>query len=255
MNENGNERWQPEDEFAPAVIERLGYYVYLLSDPRDDDEVFYVGKGIGNRVFAHARGALDLGEDTPKADRIRSIVQAGHRVKTEFLRFGLDERTAFEVEAAAIQLLGLSNLLNAVSGHGSLARGRMSTDDAISLFQAEPIDVDVSAILIRPSRMWYPGMSTDDLYEATSGWWKLGPRREKAKYAFAVVHGVVRSAWRIDGWRPRREGDREWQDDPPGKPRWGFVGRPAPELERYLRRSVGHYWKRGAQSPFAYVNC
>ena len=30
--------------FSPYVQERLAYYVYLLSDPRDG-QIFYVGKG------------------------------------------------------------------------------------------------------------------------------------------------------------------------------------------------------------------
>ena len=39
--------------FTPFVEEQLGSYVYLLTDPRNG-EIFYVGKGLGNRVFAHA---------------------------------------------------------------------------------------------------------------------------------------------------------------------------------------------------------
>jgi hypothetical protein len=38
--------------FSQAVIENLGYYVYYLKDPRDD-KVFYLGKGVGNRLFNH----------------------------------------------------------------------------------------------------------------------------------------------------------------------------------------------------------
>lgn len=38
--------------FSQSVIEKLKYYVYLLQDPRDNS-VFYVGKGVGNRVFQH----------------------------------------------------------------------------------------------------------------------------------------------------------------------------------------------------------
>ena len=43
------------DGFSPYVQERLGYYVYLLSEP-PDGRIFYVGKGKGNRVFSHAQG-------------------------------------------------------------------------------------------------------------------------------------------------------------------------------------------------------
>lgn len=37
-------------KFSNAVCERIGYYVYILKDPRNDT-VFYVGKGKGNRLF------------------------------------------------------------------------------------------------------------------------------------------------------------------------------------------------------------
>ena len=51
-------------QFSQKVQEELGYYVYCLVDPRDK-RVFYVGKGVGNRVFAHANDALEL-EDFEK---------------------------------------------------------------------------------------------------------------------------------------------------------------------------------------------
>ena len=34
------------------VVEALGHYVYMLKDPRDE-EIFYVGRGVGSRLFAH----------------------------------------------------------------------------------------------------------------------------------------------------------------------------------------------------------
>jgi len=46
----------PQREFSPAVVEALGYYVYLLKDP-ETDKVFYVGKGTGNRIFQHLKEA------------------------------------------------------------------------------------------------------------------------------------------------------------------------------------------------------
>jgi uncharacterized protein len=41
-------------------------------------------------------------------------------------------------------------------------------------------------------------MLPDELYEATHGWWRVGSRREKARYAMAVSHGVVRVVYEID---------------------------------------------------------
>lgn len=43
------------DAFPAGVAEKLKTYVYRLIDPRNG-ETFYVGKGRGDRVFAHVRG-------------------------------------------------------------------------------------------------------------------------------------------------------------------------------------------------------
>jgi hypothetical protein len=46
------------EEFPKYMTERIGYYVYILSDP-ETREVFYVGKGNGNRMFAHVQQTID----------------------------------------------------------------------------------------------------------------------------------------------------------------------------------------------------
>ena len=155
--------------FSDYVSEQLKAYVYLLIDPRDD-EIFYVGKGNGNRVFAHAQDALaDDEAASDKLDRIREIRAADHEVRHELLRFGLTDRTAIQVEAAAIQLLGLSELTNVVEGHHVWARGRMTADVAVSLFDAPPApDIMEQVILFRIPRLWSPEMSAKELYETTA---------------------------------------------------------------------------------------
>ncbi len=55
--------------------------------------------------------------------------------------------------------------------------------------------------------------------------------------------------------RERREGDRDWQDDDPARPRWGFDGEPAPELQHLVGQDVSDRFPRGAANPVAYVNC
>lgn len=180
--------------FSPFVCERLRYYVYLLRDPRNG-QVFYIGKGLGNRVFAHAAAALDTATSGDKLNRIRDIRADGHAVQAELLRFGLTEKEAFEVEATMIQWVGLVDLTNIVSGHDVRARGRMSTDNAIALFDAPPIDladIDEPMILFKIPRLWHPSLSGEELYEAVHGWWKLSRRRERARYAAAVSAGVIR---------------------------------------------------------------
>ena len=84
-------------QFDSAESEALRFYVY--SDPRNN-QPFYIGKGNGNRAFAH----LGDKSESAKVGRIREIREAGHEPQIEILAFGLDGITAFKVEAAAIEL-------------------------------------------------------------------------------------------------------------------------------------------------------
>lgn len=247
---------EPTAGFSAYVQERLGYYVYLLSDPQDK-RIFYVGKGKGNRIFAHAKDALDDEHESDKLERIREIRNSGHQVGHELLRFGLTEKTAFDVEASAIQLLGLHDLTNLVDGHHVSSTGRMSVDVAISLIDAPPADdITEPVLLIRIPKLWYPSMPADELFDATHGWWRIGERgRTKAQYAFCVVKGVIREVYRIDVWRQRREGDRGWEEDIGKSPRWGFSGEVAHSLAHYRNRSVRHLYRQGDANPIRYVNC
>ncbi len=91
------------ESFPPNVARRLKTYVYRLIDPRNG-ETFYVGKGRGNRVFSHIRAEQNLeGDDLDnKVRRIREIRLAGFEVAHVIHRHGMDEKTAFEVEAALL---------------------------------------------------------------------------------------------------------------------------------------------------------
>jgi uncharacterized protein len=86
--------------FEIGVAEKIGYYVYLLIDPHTS-EVFYVGKGVGDRCFAHVQVERRTKDgvigDYPKLDRIREIEAAGQEVRLDILRHGLDEETAFHL--------------------------------------------------------------------------------------------------------------------------------------------------------------
>ena len=69
-----------EKSFKQSVIESLKYYVYALVDPRDN-RIFYVGKGIANRVYQHAQAALAEDTQSLKLNTIREIKSLGMEVK------------------------------------------------------------------------------------------------------------------------------------------------------------------------------
>lgn len=120
------------------------------------------------------------------------------------------------------------------------------------------VDIDEPALLIRIPRAYRAGMSREALYEATRGHWKIGQRRQCAEVAMAVVDGIVREVYVIDGWHAAGTTPVAvpvHRDAPPN--RWEFTGSVAPEAIRakYVGRSVKGYFARGNQNPFTYVNC
>lgn len=246
-------------EWRPGVVEKLGYYVYLLIDPRSG-QVFYVGKGVGSRCFAHIwearKTARDSKGDYEKLSTIRDIEQSGQQVRIEILRHGLTEDQAFQLEAAAMDLLGFSDLANRVVGHGIRVLGRMSIDDINAQYGAKPVDFDPAhkVILIR-SRRFHRGMSRDALYETTRVWWRMGSRRLKADYAMAVHGGVVRAVYKIERWITPSEADIAEEQNRVG--RYGFVGQRDKQMEdRYLFADVSAYLpEQGGRNPIRYINC
>ena len=65
---------------------------------------------------------------------------------------------------------------------------------------SEGVPIDEPAMLIRIAQLWDPSMSDDELYDATRGHWKVGPRRDRAELALAVAKGVVREVFVIESW-------------------------------------------------------
>jgi len=122
--------------FTESQTEELDFgayrhYVYALLDgSKSPHEVFYVGKGLGNRLDAHeaeANRGLDR-ENHPKLDRIRSLKKLEEKNNAEgqyFIpriigRYKTDEE-ARAVEATLIKFVfGISALTNKVHGSHSM---------------------------------------------------------------------------------------------------------------------------------------
>ena len=237
-------------EFPPEVIEQIGYYVYTLSAP-GSAKPFYVGKGRGNRVFAHSAAAIDSPSENDKLNQIRQIIDSGQQVDYEIVRHGLSEDQAYEIEATLIDYIGLESLTNLVGGQHMEKRGRMTVNEIISEYSAVPVTIKEPGLLIIINRRFRRNMTANELYESTRGDWVLGKARNFAKYAFAVYHGVVREVYRIDSWTAvTAKGKNVKRRD-----RWQFTGTIADELSYYKNGRVSSYIKKGSQSPVLYVNC
>src|SRR3990167_644699 len=232
-------------KLTQSTIEKLEYYVYLLKDPINN-EVFYVGKGKGNRINSHSLEALVVGENkSTKIQRIKSITATHRDIKLVVLRHGLTEKEAFEVEAATIDLLD-GTLTKIVSGHDSDERGIMSVHDIELKYQAEPAVFKHSAALITVNKYYQQGISPDELYERTRSAWKMSmTNAKKVEIACAVYRGIVREVYVPEQWHtlPKREG------------RVYFDGKVAPNPIRnlYLDKSVKHLIKIGSANPIRYV--
>ena len=236
-------------EFSQSVCEKLGYYVYLLTDP-ETDKIFYVGKGIGNRIFAHINYSISSPQESDKLDIICSIQAKGLQVKHIIHRHGLAEKEALEVEASLIDFIGLEDLANIKGGHHSNSRGHMSITDIIAEYEAPKIEIIEPAILFTVNRLFRRGMNEDELYEITRGNWVVGKPRDKAKFAFCVAYGVVRQVYEIQKWFPIRARQSQAAKT---QNRWRFDGEVAKDLQHYVGGSVEKYI--GAQNPVRYVNC
>jgi hypothetical protein len=251
--------------FSTYTCEKLGWYIYALVDPRNK-EIFYIGKGKGNRVFQHAKSALtskaDINNPGNKIKQIREIISQGQDVETYIVRHGISsEKVAYETEATLIDFIKLSGSFKKIDLKNIVLNyrpelGLASTSTIESIYEAPKCPlITEPAVLFRVPKFWTPYTSAAEMYEITRGWWVLGTRREKADYAFSIHNLVIRAIYEIHEWRPRKKGDRGWEGDLGKKPRWGFSGVEATQLnEKYLGTSVKHLYKQGEQG-VKYINC
>jgi hypothetical protein len=242
--------------FETGVGEKLKAYVYLLIDPRSD-MVFYVGKGRGDRAFAHALEALGqpglAHVGSLKLGTIRSIHEAGLQVRIEILHHGMTDQEAFLVESAGIDLLlhhgkvphgdTAASLSNLERGH-DIGFGISSVEELAARYAARKVEIQDRLILIRPSNLWWAAKDDNERYEATRMWWRMDvSKRIRYGHAAAVVQGIIRMVWKIEGW-----------EEDPVLLRSAFVGTRDPELEaRYVWSDVSQYLPVGAQNPIRYV--
>lgn len=247
--------------FDNKTIEKLGFYVYALIDPRSKN-LFYVGKGLGNRLFMHLRDAIEGDSSTLKLNLIREIISQGQKVEHLILRSGLSEKEALEIEATLIDYGNYfkKDFSNSVSGQHSNEKGIMTSDEIIRKFNAKPLkELLHPLVIININKKYKRGINTYDIYSATKEAWKVAESKIKhLKYALAEYEGIIIEVYKINDWYKVNTEDFNKRSEVKIKEnknlRWGFNGVVASDEVRnyYLNKSISRFKKKGAANPIRY---
>lgn len=194
--------------FSEKALDALnGFYVYALIDPRDN-KVFYIGKGIENRVFSHEmESAKYIQSEKEKLQKIREIKASGLDVVRLIVNWGLSESEAFAAEAALINLLHRMpniQLTNEVSGHH--IHEALTTNEFERLYGAVPLkkeDIKHSILVIKINRLYRRWMDKRELYDTVRGVWSASIKSIEARnvrYVFGVYNGLIVAVYQPDEW-------------------------------------------------------
>ena len=234
-------------KFPQNIISKLGYYVYIYIDPRNN-EIFYVGKGKGNRCFSH----LSDTDSSEKVKRIKAIKQDMKEPLIELLIHGVTEDVALKVEASTIDILNVKKLTNKVKGHASSEIGRMSLEKIVSIYNPEKADIIEPSLLIKINQTFSYSLTSNELYDATRQFWRVGKDRDKVEFAFAVFDGTIQEVYKVVSWH--KAGTTFSSRTTTKEERWEFVGQIADKniRDKYLYKDVSDITNN--QSPFYYLN-
>ena len=233
------------DKFSNNTKEKIKNYVYRLIDPRNG-ETFYVGRGVGDRVFDHAKGALTSISENDKIKRIKDIKTAGLEVIHVIQRWGMTEEEAKLVESVVMDCYpGLSNIQSGYDhNYGVTNAETLEMEYGLKSYE-EP---DFNYVLIKiTQRVFEKNIDKiDPIYETARYAWSLKMERvQKCQYAIVSLNGVVKGVFKVD----------EWYYVPEENNRIAFIGKREEELEeKYVNKTkIPEYYKqKGNASPVQY---
>lgn len=260
------------DRFSEKSLLALGdYYVYGLIDPRNN-QLFYIGKGTGNRVFEHERESLSSPDSEKlKLRTISEIKAAGQDVLKIIINSNLTESEAFAAEASlinALNYIGDVKLTNIVAGHHSAEA--LSVEDYESIYGAVELtedDIKHRILVIKINRLYQRNMDPDALYDSVRGVWRASKEKVKTvDYVFGVYNSLVVAVYKPTEWFVCKDArDRLPRQDieltPKTENRVFFVdegyerGLPMDENQRfYYGKSIADLkLNQSAQNPITYL--
>lgn len=233
-------------EFSQSTIENIGYYVYCLIDSRDKT-IFYIGKGCGNRVFAHEHETLEK----EKNKRIYNIKKSGAIVEKYIIRHGLSEEEAFHLEAALIDIFSSDvwnerELLNIMEGHHCLNNGMKSVSEIEAYYCVEKITKEKirnNCLIVNINSTYKPHQ---DVYDATRKSWLLNDNKiSSIELVICEYRGIFRAIYKPEKWYT--------EIDEKGRKRWLFEGKDVSDRYPEYMNKFNAFKKRGARNPISYV--
>ncbi len=232
--------------FSDKAIAALGYYVYVLIDPRDN-KIFYVGKGHGNRVFNHINNPKGTSE---KVATIQAIQAEGKEIQHYIIRHGLSEQEAFIVESILIDFLTESNfrhvaaLTNIQAGHGQYDYGIMTIEEINRKYEAPVFKIAHKLLCININKTYHRGCN---LYEITRKSWRLSKKRaEETEYVLAEYHGIILAVFKAERWLPEKGSDRYYFE--------GYKVTDKEITDRYVNHRLPQMRIQGQANPIRYFD-
>lgn len=242
-----------QSAFSPQTSRELGNYVYALIDPREDGDhtkrIFYIGKGQGQRCFAHATLASGSNDFPPtrdgrdlKRDLIREIIDAGQHPQVEIVAHGLDSADhALQLEAVLIHVFGLSNKQ---SGHH--ADKYWQSANQLEQRYGTPVlrsEIPGNVLLVGLHESYrINARDQDELAYSTLGDWGIyRAKAQKVDYIIGVYRGLM-----VSFFKTKKESGvaKLWQTNEHDRSkrarrRYRWEADPAPILkDKYMHRAL-----------------
>lgn len=258
--------------FSEKSLLSLGdYYVYGLIDPRTN-QIFYIGKGSGNRVFEHERESLNSPDsDKLKLKTISEIQALGLKVKKIIINNKLTETEAYAAETALINVFNYvsdAGLTNIASGHHFTEA--LSVEDFEKIYGAQELcenDIKHKILVIKINKLYRRNMSANELYESVRGVWRASMNNARsAEYVFGVYNSLIIAVYKPTQWYkcneyPEKRPRQEELLTPQTENRIFFVdenfekGIPHDENQIfYLGKSIAGLKSKDAQNPITYLS-